>query len=611
MNVKHVFKKEVENSSDNPSFILANKSGGFSFFGGEKNTSKYNGVFYFDNWNFFKVIEDIRLKTAEPDTLVNHGYCIERVSNKTVERFTTNHINSLIYDIENYSGFVDLVLDCREIYDFHKEGRVYNIEKKDDLIIVEYIKYKDSSLTEENYRIYLVISGVKEYLLTDKWEPRYYEFDHQRGNHPIDMFVYNALQIKIDNSAELIFSYADSRDEAIEKTRYAMDNREHLKRSKKQYIESMCESLDIPANRLAAYNSSVAALDSLTVDIDGPALYAGFPWFTQVWTRDEAISIGALIKLNKFDEVKTILMRHISSILDDGRVPNRYPASMLGSADGIGWVCARIHDLIRELQKTGQLDKYLNNKELKKLQQNLGRSAHRLIKHHNKSGLARNEALETWMDTGYKDDLRAGARIEIQAMRLRLYRLISHISGLLGDDLKKHAYHELEHTLREHVKKSFWKQPVLKDGADDPTIRPNIFIAYYVYPYLLSKRQWQIAFKHALDNLWLEWGGLTTIAKDHKYFIDTYTGQDNRSYHRGDSWYFINNMAAVCMIRLNRNMFIKYIDKIMDASVKDILSLGVIGFSSELTSANKQSAQGSIAQTWSSAMFIELIKEYY
>jgi len=56
-------------------------------------------------------------------------------------------------------------------------------------------------------------------------------------------------------------------------------------------------------------------------------------------------------------------------------------------------------------------------------------------------------------------------------------------------------------------------------------------------------------------------------------------------------------------------LFKKYIEKIVQASVKEILLLGTVGHHAELSSASSLLSQGSMAQAWSNAMFVELIEE--
>ena len=162
----------------------------------------------------------------------------------------------------------------------------------------------------------------------------------------------------------------------------------------------------------------------------------------------------------------------------------------------------------------------------------------------------------------------------------------------------------------------------LNDGYDcpmDSVIRPNIFLAYYIYPELLTSKEWVEVFDNALPKLWCDWdmgegvegGGLSTIDKTHPLYQPYYTGIDNKSYHRGDSWFWINNIAAISMYRLDKERYKDKIFKIVNSSSQDILYWGFIGYASELASSGWFKSGGCLCQTWSIATFIELIHEVY
>jgi glycogen debranching enzyme len=90
-----------------------------------------------------------------------------------------------------------------------------------------------------------------------------------------------------------------------------------------------------------------------------------------------------------------------------------------------------------------------------------------------------------------------------------------------------------------------------------------------------------------------------------------HTGEDNRSYHRGDSWFWVNNIAAICMHRLDKERFKNHYQSIINASTNDILWKGAAGASSEISSASSQDSNGCLVQAWSLATYIELIQEIY
>ncbi len=138
-----------------------------------------------------------------------------------------------------------------------------------------------------------------------------------------------------------------------------------------------------------------------------------------------------------------------------------------------------------------------------------------------------------------------------------------------------------------------------------------MFIAAYVYPALLTNKEWEVCFNNILPKLWLEWGGLSTIDVSSPYFCDGYSGENPKSYHNGDSWFWINNLAAMVLYRINKRKFKRYIDKIVKASTQEILWGGMIGHHAELSSAKELRSEGCLSQAWSSAMYVELINELY
>lgn len=182
---------------------------------------------------------------------------------------------------------------------------------------------------------------------------------------------------------------------------------------------------------------------------------------------------------------------------------------------------------------------------------------------------------------------------------------------LMYDLTLNHKYKILENTLKIKLKHKFWNGKILADGLNDFTIRPNVFIASYIYPELLQPKEWEACFENSLKSLWLDWGGLSTIDKNNKLFTDTHTGEINKSYHRGDSWFWLNNLAAVELNKINPKKFQNQIQKIISASTEDILWKGCIGCASELSSAKELTSTGCFNQAWSDAMYVEMVDEIF
>jgi glycogen debranching enzyme len=111
--------------------------------------------------------------------------------------------------------------------------------------------------------------------------------------------------------------------------------------------------------------------------------------------------------------------------------------------------------------------------------------------------------------------------------------------------------------------------------------------------------------------LWLEWGGLATIDTQHQRFVSEHTGENPQSYHSGDSWFWINNLASLVLARLDKQRYRAYINHILKASTQEILYSGATGHHAELSSAKELRSQGCLSQAWSNAMYVELVAELY
>ena len=224
------------------------------------------------------------------------------------------------------------------------------------------------------------------------------------------------------------------------------------------------------------------------------------------------------------------------------------------------------------------------------------------MKNHTKNKIAYNGPLETWMDTGPVGYQREGACIEIQALRLKMYNLTYELT-------RDKKYQVLEKEMKEEVRKQFWDGEMLVDRLGDLTARPNVFLAAYIYPRLLNNEEWSQAFEYVLERIWLDWGGLSTIDSRSRLFADSYSGENNKSYHHGDSWFWVNNLSALMMFRVDKQKFGEYIKKIFDASKEEMLWNGCVGGCAELSSANSLRSEGCVLQAWSCATFIELMEE--
>jgi len=602
MKVTHKLNSTVltKSAKDVPNFLLTNKIGGYCLLG-ENPISRYQGVFLLHNSDMFKVIEDIRLiDGGEIKEVINKFAYVKRKREGNVEEFFMPYgYDALMYELEK-EGEVEVVLDVRRSYANPEFGRVYDINRIKDGVVVSY-QY-------ENEKMFLVVKFEGEFEILDEWVKRDYWYDKDRNTHPYEKYVYKALRLK---SGKIVVAFFPSKKQAMDEANYVFRHHLRLKEHQKMYVDNIKARKPKEIEIRMAKKCAISSLNKLVVNLKGvKGIIAGLPWFFQFWTRDELISSKALLLNHQNRELKEILLKNLGA-LNKGFLPNislSNPGKMKkmfkrieeivgvksGNADSVGWLFKRVQDSLG----------IFSTKEKMLIKSKLVNAINYYNKNLVKNGLVYNSGKKTWMDSEFGGDDRAGYRIEIQALFLNMLKLAYELT-------KNEKYSKQEQEMREKVKEKFWNGKYLADGLDDFTIRPNVFIAAYIYPSLLERKKWEMCFEKIVPRLWLNWGGVSSIDKKHELFVKDSTGEDRRSYHRGDSWFWVNNLAALVLYRVNKRKFGKYIEKIIQASAKEILTSGAIGHSAEISSASGLRSQGCMAQAWSDAMFIELVDEIY
>lgn len=597
MLVAHSFnQREMQQEISDPKIMLTNGSGSYLLLG-ETPRSRYEGFFFYDQeeGEMYRIIEDIRLGSSySPEEIIDHSDFIERQHKKVSELFHMPQGKpALVYNLSKDLD-IRLTLDMKRSYDNRSYGRFYEIAKEGNAIVVTFTKKTDAredpSEGREEFRLYLVIYAEDiDFSFINHWIERDYDLDRKRGSFPDRRFILDALRLRVKRC---VFYAGKDKKRCYREAKKLFRSHTDLRETRKRHHEY--DDIKDLEHKLALYRAQRSLLGNLVNEDD---LFAGQPWFFQFWARDTAYSLPGLQVLGKNKIVERLIHRHLERIDYQGYIPNRTPASDSESADAIGIFADRIGRLLGSGYRPTKASR-------KTMQDRLQHSCYLLTKFKMKDGLAVNKPKETWMDTDFKGDDRSGRRIEIQALRMRLYEVMDELTG-------GHEYERLIQDMKKKVRRGFYRKGMLYDAPDDPTQRPNIFLAAYFFQRLFKPKEWVEIIDHAIQELWLDWGGFSSISKKHPFFTDTHTGEDIKSYHRGDSWYFINNIAAIVMLRIDRHRYKDFIEKVIDASTKDILWGGVIGHPSELSSAKRQTFEGCLSQTWSSATYLELLHDYY
>ncbi len=595
MIISHKFSnKSIEKNLDiNPKFLFTNKIGGF-FNWQASPESRYGGLFHKTKNTLFKSLDSIDLKEKSEIKKIQNNFWnfkIERENGLLESFFMPYGFNALVYET-NREVEVELILDAKAMFDNDEWGRNYKIVETDGKIVIEYYKIKDDI---KKYNFFIVISSDNlKYKIKKDWKLRNYKYDLMRKDPPFGRYVFYALEI---SGSGFIFSVSDKKEEALKDADKLLTDIGKIKDQHKKNINHFYLNYNIgisdPEIDLAYVASKFALANMLVYGEKGDILgmYAGLPWFCQYWTRDSLMSLHSLPKKQK----KALFSLYLNEFDKTGDLSS-CNIGCIESSGAHGLFFKRAEDLISE--------NLLSEDEIFQVKEILVKDIERLLKEKTKDDFAINGPKETWMDTDYAKDTREGIRVEIQALRLRMYNLAAKLTG-------ERKYFELEHKLSKKVREYFWDEEFLRDGIDDKEIRPNIFLAFYFYPELLFKHEWSKAFYAALEDLFLNWGGLASISKNSPLFCGKYRGckDVNQSYHHGDSWYFLNNLSTIALRKVDHRKFEKNVDAILYASTYDILWQGMLGQHAELSSADEFTSFGCQAQAWSCAMYIEAIND--
>jgi hypothetical protein len=456
-----------------------------------------------------------------------------------------------------------LTLDIRGMYQSPDLGRSYQVREVPGGLFVQ---YEDHLLGQP---VYVAIKTDGELCLDEWWEEVSYPWDTARHSGPEKKHVYN---LAVCNATWIALGASANAEQAQQACTVASQT------SFPVVGIGIAHTSDTLTQEVKA--ATVGAKNTLEMLMHTTGTYAGLPWFHQVWARDELIAGLGMPEAEQL----SIIQKYIGTALQEGELPT-FVGSGTVCADGVGWLAL----LIREYGL-----KKLTDTDQKKVTKFLRDAVKGLKEHHlSPEGLITSDHNATWMDTIGRE----GCRIEIQTM-------FGLALELLSDLTEDKSLNQERETFLSLVKQHFYQRGVLWDGAEDSTIRPNVFLAYLLQPDLLKSQEWERAFGHALSALRTTWGGLTSLDRKDKKFQDLSTGETNESYHNGDSWFFVNNLAGVALNRFGMKMFKPVVEELLRSSTEEILWKHVVGHAGEIASAKDGTSWGCGCQAFSAGAYL-------
>jgi predicted glycogen debranching enzyme len=355
-------------------------------------------------------------------------------------------------------------------------------------------------------------------------------------------------------------------------------------------------------------------------------IIAGYHWFTD-WGRDTMISLpGLCLSTGRYDDAKKILAAFANSV-SQGMIPNRFPdngeAPEYNNADGTLWYFIAIY---KYMKVTGD-EAFIVQTILPVLDQIIEwhLKGTRYNIHATEDGLlyAGEPGLQlTWMDAKIGNWVvtpRMGKPVEIQAL---WYNALCIYSELLSLNMEKNRSEEFAYKAamaKQNFMGMFWNNNnnylydnIDENGSPVNEIRPNqlfaISLPFALIEGLKAKQVLQIVKEQLYTPV-----GLRSLAPTDKNYIPVYAGDTQHrdsAYHQGTVWSWLLGPFIDAVVKLDTENGIQQAKKLIEAFSYH-LGEACIGSVSEIFDGDEPHIpKGCVAQAWSVAELLRVIKEY-
>lgn len=570
MKVSHFNGEQaIYKNVDHPvAFILVNKRKDFATFYPTPQT-RYEGFFVEHSGSFIKTVSRIESKTAAEDLeFYRTQKCAAFRSGEGAEAYSVVEDEPvLVY--ENLTGRPAVVrLDMRDQFHIPQWGRNYSFHQDEGAVIVS---YSDDRLKEP---VFLALVHDGAFQIRGEWVPVEFERDRLRNSEPAVLYEYVLGEF---TGKKIVAAFGDTSQEALERAlRHKSFSKAQMILGQRIKQKRAGKNTDELSKKLAREYAK-DALDSLFIE---NRMLAGMPWFTKAWVRDELISLPAFPAA----KARSILVKYLNADWQGGRLPVIFGGNNYCS-DGVGllaWAIIFMRFSLDEEKKRA-------------LATRLAKAIDSLEKTENERGFIPSWERESWMDSIE----RVGYPVETQALYSKILQLAHFLTG-------DKRYEGKRAGLLKSIRAHYFFDGYLHDRFGDPIIRPNLFLAALFEPKILTKPEWEACFDQVLPRLWLSWGGLSSVDSRHECFCDVSAGECDSSYHNGDSWFWVNNVAALVLHNINATKYAKYIGSLLDASTDEILWHNYIGCPGEISSARTLESWGCGLQGFSAAAYLYL-----
>lgn len=622
----YVYEQTDPREEKKLSLLLTNPKGDFLQLGANTNSSKFEGlsITHPTTLEVFKILDWFGPQGVICDELVYSGPVVERYfSSQYTQGSTLSHdriylgpTGGMIYEITDFQGTLSFDLDCKRYEDFDEWGRLYEVYKKDDIVFVSFKKMKDNT---EQYKLFFGIRAMNfNYEIIKEWVKKEYEYDAMRGSGN-ERYVFRPLKVHVQGSKKFVMGCGFSESEVRDQIELLSKHQTELESFDFSFFDEVTQkptfASPLTQDAQSAYILSNYSLYKFVgkswenIGLEEGA-FAGYPWFTQVWARDELVSLRGFIEKGDEQYVKRKLFLYLGLINEQTGMIRRLVSKpdSLESADAVFWLAKRCEDFLFSLEKTNRIREVFIEKELFFVYDKLKKAFEKIVSSFWRKDLELISCKDgdSWMDTVHLE-----LPLDIQVGFLELVSFLGVLAHIVQKKEDSEKFLDFECVFREKIRQTYYRGGILYNEALKDSVTSNVFFVYYMYPDLFFEKEWEQIFDRALEHLSSSWGGLASMSRHDGRFRPFYTGEKNESYHQGDSWFWINNYAAIALHDLNEHKYRDTIKKILLSSTQDILRFGSLGFASEISSFNTQRSEGCFAQLWSTSTYIEMINKLF
>lgn len=440
---------------------------------------------------------------------------------------------------------------------------------------------------------------------------------NEKGNNSISEIGYLITIGKDKEQAYALFKEYEHSNPSWE------DKRESRMHSliAKNYVHSDDDSLNLALRWL------IMTTDQLVTQQQGYGIYAGLPWFSEYWGRDEFISMpGACLVLGEFEVARKILKSFAQYQQKDpaskffGRVPNIVNPELVDyhTTDGTPRFIIQLQEYVRYSGDTSIIEDLYDNVRF---------SIEGSLKNWtDKKGYLIHEDNETWMDARRNYDKmpyspRGTRANDIQALWFEQLMAGVYFAEYMNDSPNAQKWLSLAEKVKSNFEKdytsneyNFIADRLDKNDKAEYRLRPN---QLFTFDLLNNSAIKQNALKVCWQELVYPWGVASLDRNDaffHPFHLQWENYHKDEAYHNGTIWLWLNGIAMQRMIEFNQTATAYKLFRNMN---EQVLKQGVVGGLAENMDAYPHKGQqwpkltGTYLQAWSNAEQLRVWYQYF